>query len=603
MSRKKRRQQQELEAVEAAEAQRAAKARMTTRLEAPVPTAPTAQERQIIGDLVYRPIGGNNPDDIGANTGIVEFRRYGKDSKTTRIMIDRGIQMMDGDSPYDAIMVNTDRYFGDKLTGAQPEEPVQAEFVTHAHQDHMGAIVHDVLRGKALPPIYATPLAQAYIEIQLELNGVKDREQWPEFRTLTPGKPVQVGDLHVMPIPTSHSIPESLTLAISSPTGSMVHSGDYKTDPTVPLGPRFESERMTQLGQKALARYGHERFDVATVDSTRAGNPGSTPTEEDVKNEIRDIVRQHKNNRVVTAVMGSSLERIVNMAKVAADTNRVLVIEGKAILHSLHAMVRADEIRRNGPDPNPQQQKSRKQKKGGKIQVNIGQIESILARHVGHKVRVLEGRDEAVMNLPDSKQLVLATGTQGERDASLPKAARGEHNTLVFGANDVVIRSASKIPGNEAAIDTVDAMVRSHGVKKLITTDDALVHSSGHGYAVDTDRYLEANRPRVAIPIHGSVALMDDNAQRMATRSTELDLKIERMRNGDQVTIGRDVLVNKTSQQPEFLGIRNQVEDPNIRAFVKDYAYDRVTEYGVPLNAAPAPANDRKASTPNRRAG
>jgi len=591
MSRKNRRRQRFEDAAPASTAPVAA-------LPEPAPERPTEAERLITGDMTYRPVGGNNPNDIGANTGIIEFQRYGGakgGKKTTRIMIDRGVQMMnDENSPYDSIMVDTDRYFQDRNTGAFPPEPVDALIVTHAHMDHIGGISHDALRGKVLPPIYASPLAQAFLENQLILDKVEPKN-WPEIRSLIPGKAVQIGDLHVMPIPVSHSIPESLALAVSSPTGALIHSGDYKTDPTVPVGPAFNKDTVAELGAKALKRYGLERFDVATVDSTRAFMPGSTPTEDAVKKEMTEIVKAHPSNRIVTAIMGSSLERIINMAKVAAETDRALVVHGPAVMKSLHALVRSDRIHRDIEAGRPVQPAS-------KLEIKTGEIEGILARHVGRKVRVVEGRDEAVDSIPESKQLVLATGTQGEPNASLPKAARGEHKTLFLGPNDVVIRSASKIPGNEAAIEAVDGLVLGHKVKKLITTEQALVHSSGHGYAKDTDAYLEAAKARVAIPIHGSEELMQKNGDRIASeRGKDLDLEVKRMRNGDRVTVGQDVIVTQTNQQARFLGIRNKIDDPNLKQFKKDYAYDPVDEFGKPL--APVPAANQSLPAPGKRAG
>ncbi|MEO0392744.1 MAG: ribonuclease J [Pseudomonadota bacterium] len=556
MSRKnRRRRQQEQEAQAAAAA--------NTPVEAPIPTAPTAAEKLISGDMVYRPKGGNNPEDIGANTSLVEFHRVGKGKKTTRVMIDNGTMFPGEGSKYDSMMVDTDPYFQDRETGAFPKEPVDAIVVTHAHEDHIGGIAHDASRGKVLPDIYCTPLTQAFIEQSLIRRKV-EQKSWPTFKTIQPGKPVQIGDIHIMPIAASHSVSQSLALAITTPSGSMIHSGDFKADQSLPIGPKFDAKDMRDLGQKALARYGHERFDVATVDSTRAYNPGYTPTEGMVADEIDGIVKDNPSHRIVTAVMGRSTERILNMAKVAAENDRTLVIHGGAILMSLQALARAYEIETGGgPMTAP------KGKKSSKPKLDMGSVRSTLNALLKDKyginggVKILEGRDQAVDHVPEAKQMVLATGTQGEPLAALPKAARRDEKSLLqLSSNDVVIRSASTIPGNEAAVGAVDAGIQSIGVAKLITTNEALVHSSGHGYAKDMDEYLEAAQARTVIPVHGSVELMEKNAERIATRADELDLSLETMRNGDRVVIGQDVIVTPTNEPVEFLGMRNTVEDP-----------------------------------------
>lgn len=597
MARKKRRNRhQDTPEIEATES-------VTRRLPAdPVPTAPTAAEKLITGDMIYRPIGGNNPDDIGANTGIVEFNRYGggKGKKTSRIMIDNGVKFADPDSRYDSLMVDTSNYFQDRDSGNHPSEMVDAIVLTHAHEDHIGAICHDMNRGKVLPPIYATPLTQAFVEQSFIRRGFKDPKSWPQFNTMEAGKAIQIGDINIMPIPVSHSVSQSMALAITTPTGSMMHSGDYKADATLPIGQIFEKEQTEELCRKALARYGHERFDVATVDSTRAYMPGSTPTEGKVKSEMDKIVKESNGHRVVTAVMGRSTERIINMAKVAADNDRTLVVHGKSIILSLQALARADQISRGIEARAP---KGKGKRSSNAPAYDMSEISDILTRYVGRKVRILEGRDEAVDNIPESKQMVLATGTQGEQNAALPMAAMGNHKTLLLGSNDVVVRSASIIPGNEAPIGAMDSAVRSQGVARLVTTEEAMVHSSGHGYSEDVDQYLESTKARTVIPVHGSVELMEKNAERIATRAQELDLKLEKMRNGDRVVIGQDVIVTPTKEPARFLGIRNTVEDPVARMWKQDYVYEPVDENGKALGPAPkAPANDRK-PTLGKRAG
>ncbi|MEM6902411.1 MAG: ribonuclease J [Pseudomonadota bacterium] len=557
---------------------------------APVLESPTAEEQALKGEMTYAPKGGNNPEDIGANSGILRFDPEDKGRKPTVLRIDNGTKFAEKDGPYDAI-----------LADSSDEGVPDAELVGHAHEDHIGAYAHDLARGaKVAPVVYATPITQAFMEQSFQRLNV-ERDQWPEFRTIRPGEPFQVGDTYVMPVPVSHSVSGSVGFAISTPAGSMMHSSDFKADSTGPVGPHFDKEKTPALIDKALKRYGHERLDVSTIDSTRAYVDGYTPTEEKVKNAIDKIVKESDGSRVVTAVMGRSLERIVNLAATAAENNRTLVVEGKSLLMSLQVLVRADEIERGIPLNSKKAGGRRKRNEPG---ISIGKINEMLTRKVGSTVKVLEGRDQAVDQLSPSKQLVIATGTQGETNASLPRAARGEHKTLILGPNDVVIRSASVIPGNEGPIGAVDQAVRNQGVRRLVTTEEAPVHSSGHGYAKDVDDYLEATRARVVAPIHGSVELMDLNAERIETRAEELDLRVVKMRNGDRLSIGEEVTVTPTNEPAKFIGVRNTVEDPHDAQFYKKYVYEPVDENEKPLKADGGPAVDPaavKAAANDRR--
>ena len=603
-SRRRQQQREENAAIEAAEA--AAKAA------ASIQRAPTEAQKLISGDMTYRPIGGNNPEDIGANTALVEFTRYGagKGKKTTRIMIDNGVKFASSDGPYDALMVDTDNYFQDRATGEHAKEPVDAIVVTHAHEDHIGGIAHDVSRGKVVPDIYCTPLTQAFIEQSLVRRGLSDPRDWPKFNTLRAGEPVQIGDINIMPIPVSHSVSQSMALAITTPSGSMLHSGDYKADETLPIGPIFKHDEMQALGKKALATYGHERFDVMTADSTRAHNPGKTPTEAMVAKEMDSIVKESAGHRVVAAVMGRSTERILNMAKVAAENDRSLVIHGGSILLTLQALSRAYDIEQGVDAKAP---KGKGKRSSSTPAFDMGTIrhtvKALLKDAYGidaSRLKIYEGRDEAVDHIPEAKQIVLATGTQGEPNAALPKAARNDPKSrLILGPNDVVVTSASTIPGNETQVAAVNTGIQSLGVVRHITTADRLVHSSGHGYSEDTDALLEAVKPKNVIPVHGSVELMEKNAERIATRAGELDLRIERMRNGDRVTIGQDIIVTPAKEPAGFLGIRNTIEDPQVRQWRQEYVYDKVDEYGKRRKdmAATGPANDRGRPVPGKRAG
>lgn len=563
---------------------------------APPPT-PTEAEKLIQGDMYYRPLGGNNPDDIGMNAGIVGFDRYGKNKASTRIMIDHGSAMTNGKAgDIEFMMVDTDKYFPDRGSHQKPELPIDAIIITHSHEDHIGGLVHDVNRGKELPPVYATPLAQAFMESQLYRNDIPESD-WPEFRTILPERGFQIGDLYVRPMSVSHSVSESQAFAISSPSGAMVHSGDYKSDPTGPIGPNFDKGAVANGVGEALGRYGHERVDLMTIDSTRASNPGYTPPERDVAASIKEEVEMAGDKRAVIAVMGRSTERITEMAKIAAETDRTLVVHGKSILQTLQNLVRADEIRRDA-EARMDGREPVSVNSHGDNRINMNQISDILNRITGQRVKIIEGRDDAAMSLPPGKQLALATGTQGEENAALPRAARGDHPTLILGPEDVVIRSASVIPGNEGPIAGVDKGIRSQGVAKLVTGKDRLVHASGHGYAGDVDELLEAVKPRTVAPVHGSEELMRKNAERIQTRADELDLSVQQISNGNHVTVGEELTITPITVPAGYVGMRNTIEDPNIRKFKSDWAYEKVDARGQRLandNAKPAPAPALKA--------
>jgi len=499
--------------------------------------------------MTYEMVGGNNADNIGANTLVVRYNSG--NGQKTNIMIDRGLMFGhakdDARAVFDGIMTDCDKIYPD----------IDALVVTHAHMDHIGAISCDVLRGVKLPPIYCTPLTQAYIQSDMIKKGIMPN-RWPEFERLpVNGKSIVIGDMTVSAFPASHSIPEACGLIITSPAGSIAHSGDFKTDPTVPVGPIYDDRGTRHLMNQTLRNWPEQgQIDMLAVDSTRSATPGFTPAEKDVGQNLREIIEEHPDKRIVASMFSTHLSRILQMADIAADTDRTLVVHGAAMVWSMKNMVEACKIyQHEGKQPPWLEQPVSEVLPKGKQQ-GFNHVEAVFSSMLGgKKVKIIEGDHPNVKKIPTAQQLVVCTGTQGEVDAALSKAARGDHTHLILGKQDLVIISGSVIPGNEPDVGHVISSLQKK-TDEVITVKDKLVHTSGHGRAEDINMLVEAINPRVVLPIHGSDMLLQQHQEALTNRAPHDRVVLPATQNGHQIRIapGQSPVIEPTDK-PAFIGV------------------------------------------------
>ena len=340
-----------------------------------------------------------------------------------------------------------------------------AVVLTHGHEDHIGALpyVWPLLEG----PVYGTALTLALVAPKLEEHGVAPADRLCE---VAPGDTVKVGDVTLEFIRVTHSMPDCVAVAIHTPAGVIVHTGDFKFDQTPPDGQALDVHRFSELGRTGvLALFG---------DSTNIERPGFTPSEIDVVDGLEQVFRS-ATGKIVVAVFASSLHRIQIVVDLAAQFGRKLAFAGRSVIQNTQ-----------------------------------------IARQLGH-LRLPAGlqiRDTEVNNHPARDVVCVTTGSQGERRAALSRIAPDDHHHVTLEPDDVVVFSARAIPGNLRAIGRVMNHIAHRGAE-VIHEERKPVHVSGHGSAEELKLMLSLVRPRYFVPIHGEYRHLAEHA-RVAARVT-----------------------------------------------------------------------------------
>ncbi|MGH6718797.1 MAG: ribonuclease J, partial [Alphaproteobacteria bacterium] len=396
------------------------------------------------GELDFLPLGGTG--EIGMNANL--YRYAGK-----WLMVDLGITFAAGDLPgIDIIM--PDLAYIEKQRAA-----LVGLVLTHAHEDHLGAVPY--LWPRLGCPVYATPFAAALLRRKIAdepIDGLDDLEiiEVPLGATFT------VGPFDIELVSLTHSIPEPNAVVIRTPAGTVVHTGDWKIDPDPLVGGTTD--------QAALERLGAEGVLAMVCDSTNALRPGTSGSEAEVRASLLELVRA-ATGRVALTTFASNVARMLTAHHVARETRRSPVLVGRSLWRIFE-----------------------------------------VARETGYippGVRFLTDK-EAVELAPD-KVLYLCTGCQGEANAQLSRVASGAHPYVALGAGDLVIFSSKIIPGNERPIYALINRLVARDVE-VITEDDRFVHVSGHPSRDELTRMYQWVRPRIAIPVHGEARHMRAHA-------------------------------------------------------------------------------------------
>lgn len=326
---------------------------------------------------------------------------------------------------------------------------VKALFLTHGHEDHIGAVPY------VLPfvdgPAYGTPLALALVEPKLEEHGI---EHAPGLKPIKPGDSVTVGPFTLEFIRVTHSMPDCVAIVVRTPQGTLIHTGDFKIDQTPIAGEPFDLRRFAQLGAEGvLAMFG---------DSTNIERRGFTGSEIDVEDAFEEIFTSTE-GKIVVAAFASSMYRMQIVVDLAAQFDRKVAFVGR------------------GMNENSQ-----------------------IAQRLGF-LRIPAGtliRDSDVPNYPSQDVVCLVTGSQGEPNAALSRIAIDDHRFVKLAQPDRVVISARAIPGNEKAIGRVMNHIARRGVD-IVTEATKHVHVSGHGAEEEVKLLLALVRPKYFVPIHG----------------------------------------------------------------------------------------------------
>jgi ribonuclease J len=421
-------------------------------------------------ELTFAPLGGVG--EIGMNLSI-----YGLGNRHQRswLAIDLGVSFGDEEHLPGIDLIMPDISFLEK-----ERNNLVGLVLTHAHEDHFGAIIDLWPRLKC--PIYATKFSAALFEAKCEAE--RNPPKIP-VTVIPSGGRVDIGPFNVEFIPVAHSIPEAHAIAIHTDVGTVLHTGDWKIDPTPVLGPPTDEKRLRELGDAGL---------LALIgDSTNAVRDGRSPSEAEVAKSITELVKGAK-GRVAVTTFASNVARIRAVADAAKAADREVVVVGRAM----------DRV----------------------VQV---------ARETGYLdgAQSFRGMD-LYGHFPPDKVLALCTGSQGEPRAALARIANDDHPQVTLNRGDSVIFSSRTIPGNEKAVGAIINGLVVQGIK-VITDRDHLVHVSGHPRRDELRDMLAWTRPQLVIPVHGEALHLSEHAR--LARACGVP-KVITCRNGDLVKLG-----------------------------------------------------------------
>ncbi|MEJ1934685.1 ribonuclease J [Nostoc sp. NIES-2111] len=418
------------------------------------------------------PLGGLH--EIGKNTCVFEY-----DDEI--ILLDAGLAF-----PTEA-MHGVNIVLPDTTYLRENRHKIKGMVVTHGHEDHIGGIAFH-LKQFDIPVIYGPRLAMAMLEGKLEEAGVRDRT---ELRTVLPRDVVRIGKaFFVEYIRNTHSIADSFTVAIHTPLGVVIHTGDFKFDHTPVDGERFDIQRLAEHGEKGVL--------CLLSDSTNSEVPGFTPSEASVFPNL-DRVFSQAEGRLFVTTFASSVHRINMILQLAKKHNRVVTVVGRSMLNLIaHAR-------------------------------NLGYIkcEDNLFQPL-HTVR----------GLPDENVLILTTGSQGETMAAMTRIANKEHPHIKIREGDTVVFSANPIPGNTiAVVNTIDKLMLQGA--KVVYGREQGIHVSGHGCQEDQKLMLALTRPKFFVPVHGEHRMLvkhSQTAQKMGVPAENMVI----IQNGDVIQLTED---------------------------------------------------------------
>ncbi len=397
-------------------------------------------------ELVFAALGGVG--EIGMNLSI-----YGLGPERSRswIAVDFGVAFGGEDLPGIDLILPDIRFL------VEERRNLAGIVLTHAHEDHFGALLD--LWPQLRVPVYATPFTAALLEAKRA--GEPGAPQIP-VRVVALGSRFAVGRFDIELVSMAHSIPESNALILRTPLGNVLHTGDWKIDPTPVIGPPTDEAKLKALGEEGvLAMVG---------DSTNAIRDGRSPSERDVAKKLADLVRASP-GRVAVTTFASNVARIRSAAEAASAAGREVVVIGRA-------MERVVQVARET----------------GYLQ-GIGDFRSM----------------EVYGQLLPNKVVALCTGSQGEPRAALARIAEEEHPLVSLAPGDRVIFSSRTIPGNEKAVNRiVNGLVRQ-GVE-VLTDRNELVHVSGHPRRAELEDMYRWVRPRIAVPVHGEALHLAEHA-------------------------------------------------------------------------------------------
>lgn len=390
------------------------------------------KENKNASGLKVIPLGGL--EQIGMNITAFEY-------EDSIVVVDCGLAFPADD------MLGIDLVIPDVTYLEENIDKVKGFVITHGHEDHIGALPY-VLRRISVP-IYATKLTMGIIENKLKEHEL---EKSTKRKVVKFGQSINLGQFRIEFIKTNHSIVDAAALAIYSPAGIVVHTGDFKVDYTPVFGDAIDLQRFAEIGKKGVL--------ALMCDSTNAERPGFTQSEKTVGKTFDTLFADHKNTRIFVATFASNVDRVQQIINTAYKFGRKVVVEGRSMVNIIETASNLGCL--SIPD---------------KTLIEVDQLK----------------------NYPPEKQVIITTGSQGESMAALSRMASNMHKKITIGPGDTVIFSSSPIPGNEKAVTKIINELFRKGADVIFQD----THVSGHACQEEIKLLYTLVKPKYAIPVHG----------------------------------------------------------------------------------------------------
>lgn len=378
------------------------------------------------------PLGGL--EQVGLNITAFEY-------EDSIVVVDCGLSFPEDEMLGIDLVIPDITYLRDNIN------KVKGFVITHGHEDHIGALPY-VLKEINIP-IYATKLTMGIIENKLEEHGLM---KTTKRKVVKFGQSINLGQFRIEFIKTNHSIVDAAALAIYSPAGVVVHTGDFKVDYTPVFGDAIDLQRFAEIGKKGVL--------ALMCDSTNAERPGFTPSEKTVGHTLDSLFLEHKDTRILIATFASNVDRVRQIINTAEKFGRKVVVEGRSMVNIIETA-----------------------SKLGYLQIAD---------------RTLIDMEE-LKNFPPEKTVIITTGSQGESMAALSRMASDNHKRISIMPGDTVIFSSHPIPGNEKAVTNVINELQMKGADVIFQD----VHVSGHACQEEIKLIYSLVRPKYAVPVHG----------------------------------------------------------------------------------------------------
>lgn len=414
------------------------------------------------------PLGGL--EQIGMNITAFEY-------EDSIVVVDCGLSFPDDDMLGIDLVIPDITYLRDNF------EKVKGIVITHGHEDHIGALPY-VLRELNIP-IYATRLTMGLIENKLKEHNLLGHTK---RKVIKFGQSVNLGQFRIEFIKTNHSIVDAAALAIHSPAGTVVHTGDFKVDYTPVFGEAIDLQRFAEIGRKGVL--------ALMCDSTNAERPGFTPSEKTVGKTFDSLFQEHKNTRIFVATFASNVDRVQQIINTAYKFGRKVSVEGRSMVSIIETAMNLECI--SVPE---------------NTLVDLDQLK----------------------NYPPEQQVIITTGSQGESMAALSRMASNVHRKITIGAGDTVIFSSNPIPGNEKSVTKVINELLRKGADVIF--QDA--HVSGHACQEEIKLIYTLVHPKYAIPVHGEFKHLTAQAKIASSLGIDKD-HIFILSSGDVLELDED---------------------------------------------------------------